>query len=79
MKTYSCPNCHTQHAVEAQILGKIGGALIGSLAGGTTNDTLATVSCMIIGTLIGHMIDESVLPKCPECGTLLESMSEALA
>jgi outer membrane lipoprotein SlyB len=78
MKTYSCPNCHTQRDVEDQILGKIGGALIGSLAGGTTNDTLTTVSCMIIGTLIGHVIDESVLPRYPECGTILEFIAEAL-
>jgi outer membrane lipoprotein SlyB len=78
MKTYSCPNCHTQQEVEAQILGKIGGALIGSLVGGTTNDTLATLGCMIIGTLIGHVIDESVLPKCPECGTVLEFIAETL-
>jgi len=79
MKTYVCPNCQGQYNIGAQILGKLGGLLIGGAAGSATRNPWAALAGAIIGTLIGHMIDESVLPSCPECGTLLELIGEAFS
>ena len=79
MKTYVCPNCQGQYNIGAQVLGKLGGMLIGGAAGGATRDPWAAWPAWYSGALIGHVIDESVLPNCPECGTVLELIGEAFA
>ena len=77
MKTYICPNCHGRYNIGAQVLGKLGGVLIGGAAGGVSRNPWAVLGGVAIGTLIGHAIDEAVLPSCPECGTFLELLGEA--
>lgn len=79
MKTYFCPNCHEQHDIGEQVLGKLGGLLIGGAAGSASHDPWAALTGAIIGALIGHMIDETVLPKCPECGTILELIGDTIS
>ncbi len=79
MKTYVCPNCHGQYNIGAEVLGKLVGALLGGAAGTATRNPWAAMAGVLIGTLIGHAIDESVLPKCPQCGTILELIGEALS
>lgn len=79
MKTYVCPEGHGPYTIGAKVLGKIGGALIGGAAGGATRNLWGTLAGVVIGTLIGHAVDKSVLPRCPECGLILELIGESFA
>lgn len=76
-KTYSCSNGHGPYTIAAQVLGKLGGALVGGLAGGATQNPWAVVLGIVAGMLIGHAIDDAVLPTCPECGVFLRIVGES--
>lgn len=75
---YSCPSGHGPYNIGAQVLGKLGGALIGGTVGGAARNPLAALLGVAIGTLVGHALDESVLHKCPECGAILQIIGESL-
>lgn len=72
MNRYHCPSCHKEYDIAEQVLGRLGGIFMGGLAGGATRNPFATLAGVVGGFLIGREIDKSVIPRCPECGALLE-------
>ena len=72
MHTYWCPSCHTQHVIGKQLGGKLGLALAGGGAGALTRDPAKAILGAVVGIIVGHWIDENVLPRCPDCGAVLQ-------
>lgn len=79
MRTYMCPSGHGPYNIGAQVLGKIGGALIGGGVGGAARNPWAVLAGVALGVLIGHALDKRYLPNCPECGLVLQAIGESFA
>lgn len=76
MEQYSCPNGHGPFSVGKRVFGKLGGAVVGAMVGGAAQNPLAVLLGMLIGGAIGHIVDEEVLPTCPECGGILRLVDQ---
>ena len=75
MDTYYCPNgCGTidKDDLGKRVGGKIGGALAGAAVGGATRDPGLVLLGALAGAFVGHILDEQVLPTCPECQAILQ-------
>lgn len=77
METYWCANCGVQHVIGKRVGAKVGLALAGGAVGTAARDPLLTILLAIGGVIVGHIIDESVLPQCPDCGAVLQFIDEA--
>lgn len=83
-----CDRCGETHEVEPQIGGKVGGAVVGMVAAPvvhqmTQNKLLAAAAGLVVssvGAAAGHyLLDEWLLPACPECGGVLRVIGWVLA
>ena len=79
MNQYSCPNGHGPFNIGKRVFGKLGGVVLGAMAGGAAQNPLAVLLGIFIGAAIGHVIDEEVLPTCPECGDVLRLVDNGLS
>jgi hypothetical protein len=79
MKVGLCKKCgHNQHVGE-RVMGRLGMAVaLGLMGGKAVKHPLAALLGASIGAAIGHVLDESVLPKCPGCGIALQLVEAAL-
>lgn len=66
-----CARHRHQFTIGTEVGGKIGAMLLGGALGGATKHPLGVLGGALLGALIGHEIDEKVLPTCPECGVAL--------
>jgi len=71
-------NCGAKHDLGARFLGKLGGLAVGSMLGGASKHPIGVALGALGGALVGHLIDEHVLPSCPSCGAVLEIVSEVV-
>ena len=71
-------NCGAKHNLSARFLGKLGGLAVGSMLGGASKHPIGVALGALGGALVGHLIDEHVLPSCPTCCAVLEIVSEVV-
>lgn len=67
-----CPTCHQTFRLGTRVGGKVGGLLLGAAVGGATKRPGLMLAASLLGALIGHWADETVLSSCPECRVALQ-------
>ncbi len=78
MKT-RCPKCSSSHDVGTAVGGKIAATLIGGAVGhAATRDPMVAIVTALLGLVIGEVIDQVVVPRCPACGVALQVVAAAL-
>lgn len=71
-------NCGAVHDLGARFFGKLGGAAAGAALGGASKHPVGVVLGALSGMLVGHLIDEYVVPACPSCGAALQILSDVV-
>jgi hypothetical protein len=66
------------HQIARPSEGKAMGASVGLAVGGATKNIWAAIGVAVLGTIIGHMIDETVTPACPWCGDVLKVIASEI-
>lgn len=66
------------HQVVHSSEGKAMGASVGLAVGAATKNIWAAIGVAVLGTIIGHMIDETVTPVCPWCGDVLKVIASEI-
>jgi len=69
----SCPNCGA--TVGEEIGGKLGVALAGAYLGSRVNP-MASIAFGILGAMLGHVLIDSQIRKCPRCGRVFRIIDE---
>jgi hypothetical protein len=65
--------------VGAEYGAKLGMGIAGAaLGGGATKHPVGVAIGGLLGTLIGHAFDVTVVPRCPTCGLVLQLIGPAL-
>jgi len=74
MHHYHCHYCNQlfERAQVASHKGKALGCATGLAVGASTKNAWAAIGAAVVGTLLGAIIDETVTPECPLCGTILK-------
>ncbi len=67
MKLVICPNCGS--TVGEQFGGKVGLALAGLYFG--RHDPVAAAVLTLLGMVVGHILIDSAIWRCPQCGIVL--------
>jgi outer membrane lipoprotein SlyB len=67
-----CPTCHQTFRLGSRVGGKVGGLLVGAAVGGATKRPGLMLLASVFGALVGHWVDDKVLPSCPECRVALQ-------
>ncbi len=75
-----CTNgsCGANHHLGARFFGKLGGVAVGSMLGGASKHPVGVAVGALLGAVIGHVIDENVLPRCQSCGAILEVVANVV-
>ena len=74
-----CPTCSTTHDVGTAVGGKIAATLIGGAVGhAATRNPLVAVGTALLGLAIGEVIDRELIPRCPECGVVLQVLAATI-
>lgn len=79
MKNYICDNCLQSHKFAVPIVGKCSAVGISTIAATKIKNPLLALLVIGTGLWVGHQLDESVLPTCPECGLFLRLVAGGLS
>ena len=73
-----CKCCNTRHPVASRIAGKLGGAAVGGLLGRIFGLPAGTFLGGVVGSALGHLADQELSRRCPDCGEALEVILDAM-
>ncbi len=81
MRHFHCDACRRTMPENLVAFSTAGKALLcvsGLALGAKTKNAWAAVGLALLGTMIGHLIDEEVSPQCPECGVVLKLVLDSV-
>lgn len=74
-----CRSCGSHHEIPTRLLGKVAGLAIGAATtGSASRDPLLSLAGALVGTALGHVADEVLARRCPECGEFLEILADVM-
>jgi hypothetical protein len=81
MKNGYCSTCQTMQTAGEAVAGKIIGATTGAALGAAAplpEKAVTIVGGILFGLVVGEIVDQLVVPKCSQCGTVLQILAEVM-